>query len=200
MSASILVCVPSAPGAPAGLLATPVSTTKISLTWQAPASGGLPVQNYQVYRGATASSLSQVATVAQPAYTDAAGVPATKYYYAVLASDTGGDLSPLSATVTATTLALPSAPTNVAATSPSKTDVSLTWTAAKSGMPLSSYIVFRGSSASSLTSFKTLAATQTSFNDSTVASGTTYYYAVEAQDTGGNVSPLSAVVAVTTSH
>jgi len=31
-----------------------------------------------------------------------------------------------------------------------------------------------------------------------VAAGATYYYGIEASDTGGNVSPLSAVVSVTT--
>jgi fibronectin type 3 domain-containing protein len=200
MSAIVPVAVPSAPLAPAQLLATPVSTAKISLTWSAPASGGLPIRNYRVFRGATASNLTQVATVAQPAYTDAAGSPATRYYYAVQAADTGGDLSAMSATVSANTLALPSAPTNLAATAPFKIQVSLTWTAAQSGMPLASYTIFRGSSPSSLTSLKVAAATQTSANDTTVTPGTAYYYGIQAKDTGGNISPMSAVVAVTTPH
>ena len=80
------------------------------------------------------------------------------YYYAVQATDTGGDVSPLSATMSATTLALPSAPTNVAATAPSKSQVAVTWTAAPSGMPLASYTVLRGTTASNLTSLKTVSA------------------------------------------
>ena len=198
MSATLPVVVPSAPSAPAGLAATPVSTVKISLSWSVPVSGGLPIRNYSVFRGASPANLSQIATVGQPAYNDASGSPSTTYYYAVQATDTGGDVSAMSATVSATTLALPSAPTNLVATAPSKIQVSLTWTAAQSGMPLQSYDVFRGTSPSTLTSLKVAAATQDWANDGTVSSGATYYYAVQSQDTGGNTSPMSAVVSVTT--
>jgi hypothetical protein len=100
---AIVPSTPSAPSAPSGLLATPVSNTTISLSWSASTSGGLPIQNYRVFRGTTSSNLSQVATVAQPAYTDTSGFSATKCYYAVQAVDTGGNLSPMSATVSATT-------------------------------------------------------------------------------------------------
>ena len=198
MSALVEVTIPSAPAAVTNLTATPVSTSKIGLTWSGAASGGLPIKNYSVFRGATAANLSQVATTGQTAYTDASGSPATTYYYAVQATDTGGDVSPLSAIVSATTLALPSAPTNVAATAPSTSKVAVTWTAAQSGMPLASYIVLRGITASNLTSLKTVSASALSANDTTVSAGDTYYYAVQAKDTGGHLSPLSATVSVTT--
>jgi fibronectin type 3 domain-containing protein len=198
MSAILKVTIPSAPAAVTNLTATPVSTSKISLTWSAAASGGLPIQSYTVLRGATAASLSQMATTGQTTYTDPSGSPSTRYYYAVQATDTGGDVSPVSATMAATTLALPSAPTNVAATAPSKSQVALTWAAAPSGMPLASYTVFRGTTASNLTSLKTVSASQLYVNDTTVSSGNKYYYAVQAKDTGGALSPMSAAVAVTT--
>jgi fibronectin type 3 domain-containing protein len=198
LSSIVPVTVPVGPSAPPALVATPVSTSKISLTWSVPASGGLPIQNYHVFRGATASNLSQIATVSQPAYTDATGSPATTYYYAVQASDTGGDLSPLSGPVSAATLALPSPPTNLAATAPNKVQVSLTWKTAQSGMPLVSYTIFRGSSPSTLSSLKTVSPTATSANDGSVASGVTYYYGMQSKDSGGNISPMSAVVSITT--
>src|ERR1039457_2378545 len=44
---------------PDNLVATPASTSRIGLRWSAPASGGLPIQNYRVFRGATASNLSR---------------------------------------------------------------------------------------------------------------------------------------------
>ena len=196
MSAAVLATAPTGPSVPCGLAATAVSTTKISLSWSPSASGGLPIQNYRVFRGVTALGLSQIATVVQPAYTDTSGSPATKYFYAVEAVDTGGDLSAMSVAVSATTLALPSAPRNLAA-SATKYQVSLTWTAAQSGMPLASYTVFRGSSPSNLISFRVVAPTATSMNDSSVVVNTTYYYGIQAQDTGGNISPMSAIVAVT---
>jgi fibronectin type 3 domain-containing protein len=198
MSALVEVTIPSPPAAVTNLTATPASTSKVNLTWPAAASGGLPIRSYSVFRGTTASSLSQVAATGQTTYTDPSGSPSTRYYYAVQATDTGGDVSPLSATAAATTLALPSAPTNVAATAPSTSKVAVTWTAAQSGMPLASYIVFRGATASSLTSLKTVSSSQLYADDTTVSAGDTYYYAVQAKDTGGNLSPLSATVAVTT--
>jgi fibronectin type 3 domain-containing protein len=198
MSAIVRVTTPAAPSAPAGLLATPIATTKIKLTWSAAASGGLPIQNYRVSRGTTRNNLSQVAIVLLPMYTDPNGTPTTLYYYAVEAADTGGDLSPMSATVSATTLALPSAPTNLIATAISKTAVSLAWTAGPSGMPLSSYSIYRAGSSSGLVQIGQVAATKTAFTDYQLTAGTIYDYAVQAIDTGGNTSPMSAVVKVTT--
>ena len=90
MSDLVEVTIPSAPAAVTALAATPVSTSKISLVWSVASTGGLPIRNYLVFRGATPSSLSQLATVGQPAYTDTSGSPATQYYYAVQAADTGG--------------------------------------------------------------------------------------------------------------
>ena len=198
MSATAAVTVPSAPSAPANLVATPDSTGKVSLTWSPSAGGGLPIQNYHVYRGTTSANLSQVTIVQQTSYNDTSVAAASTYYYAVQATDTGGDVSPMSATVSATTPALPSPPTNLVATANSKTQVGLTWTAAQSGMPLARYIVFRGSSPSTLTQLKTVSAAITSVNDSGLSPGTTYYYGIQSKDTGGNISPMSAVVSVST--
>jgi fibronectin type 3 domain-containing protein len=200
MSAIVQAIVPSTPSAPSGLLATPVSNTTISLTWPASTSGGLPIQSYLVFRGTTSPALSQVATVAQPAYTDASGSSATTYSYAVQAVDTGGNISPMSATVSVTTLALPAAPTGLLAIPLSPTKISLIWSvpATRSGMPLASYSIYRGRSPSSLTSNYVVASTPTATIDDTAALGTTYYYGIQAKDTGGNVSTMSDVVTVTT--
>jgi fibronectin type 3 domain-containing protein len=200
MSAIVTAIVPFAPSAPTGLLATPVSNTTISLTWSAPTSGGLPIQNYRVFRGTTSSNLSQMATVAQPAYTDASGSPATTYYYGVEAADTGGDLSAMSATASAITLAPPAAPTGLLATPVSTTKISIIWSVpeTRNGLPLASYTIYRGRSPSSLTLIQVVATTPTATIDDTATLGTTYYYGIQAQDTAGNISPMSAVVTVTT--
>jgi len=184
---------------PTALLATPISATKISLTWSAAAGAGLPIQNYRVFRGATSSSLSQVASIAQPAYTDASGSPATRYYYAVQAIDTSANLSAMSATVSSATLALPSAPTGLLATPVSTTKINLIWSApaTQGGMPLASYSIYRGTSPSSLTPLQIVATVPTSFTDTSVTPGYSYYYGIQAKDTAGSVSAMSAVVAVT---
>ena len=203
MSVVVQAIVSSTPSAPSGLLATPVSNTTVSLTWSASTSGGLPIQNYRVFRGTTSSNLSQVATVVQPPYTDASGSSATIYYYAVQSTDTGGDLSALSATVSATTLELPSAPTGLIAIPASNTKVSLAWNVppvltTQGGIPLASYRVYRGNSLSTLLHIQVVATTPTVTTDNTVTPDTTYYYGIQAIDTGGNTSTMSDLVEVVT--
>jgi fibronectin type 3 domain-containing protein len=104
----------------------------------------------------------------------------------------------MSAIVSGTTLALPSPPASVTGTAISSVQIKVTWTAAQSGMPLAYYRVSRGSSPSNLTQLIALSPTTTSFTNYPVTSGTTYYYGIQSADTGGNVSPMSAVVKVTT--
>ena len=65
----------------------------------------MPIMSYRIYRGSTPTGLSQVAARTTTSYTDLSLAPSTKYYYAVQEVDSGGNLSPLSATVSATTLA-----------------------------------------------------------------------------------------------
>jgi len=66
--------------------------------------------------------------------------------------------------------------------------VALTWTASSGA---TSYQVYRGTTSGSYTLLGT--ATSTSYNDYTVVSGTTYYYAVKAVN-GSNVSDYSTPV------
>ena len=197
MSATVAATTLALPSAPANPAATAVSTRQISLSWAAGLSG-MPLLGYYIFRGSSPSGLTRVASVGPASYQDYGLNPATKYYYAVQALDSGGNLSPMSPTVSATTLALPSAPASVAATAVSKVQVKVTWSVAQSGMPLASYRIFRGSSTANLTQRAVVRASQTSFTDYPVTAGTTYYYALEAVDTGGNVSTMSAAAAVTT--
>ncbi|HXM42287.1 MAG TPA: hypothetical protein VN924_13625 [Bryobacteraceae bacterium] len=198
MSAIVSATAPALPSAPVKPVATPVSTSAVGLTWSAGPSG-LAVAGYDIFRGTTASSLTQLASRGTAtSYNDSSLTPGTTYYYAVKEVDSGGNLSPMSAVVPVTTLALPSAPANVAGTAISMAEIGVTWAAAHSGMPLASYRVNRGSSPSNLTQLAVLGATTVSFTNYSLAPGTTYYYGIQSTDTGGNVSPMSAVVQVTT--
>jgi fibronectin type 3 domain-containing protein len=183
------------PTAPTNLAGAPASTKQIDLTWS-PGPRGMPIKYYQVLRGTSRSSLSQVGATAQASYTDYGLSPSTKYYYAVQEVDTAGNVSPMSGKVAVTTMALPSAPTNLVATPASSKEIGLTWSPGPSGMPIAYYHVFRGSSASSLSQVASTA--NPSYTDYGLTPATTYYYAVQEVDTGGNLSPPSAVVAATT--
>ena len=90
------------PTAPKKLVATPVSATEIGLTWT-PGSSGLPLTGYYIFRGTSSSTLTQVATTGTTSYTNYSLKPETKYYYAVEEFDQIGNISPMSAIVSATT-------------------------------------------------------------------------------------------------
>jgi fibronectin type 3 domain-containing protein len=205
MSAAAPAVVPTPPSAPTGLVATSTSATMSSLTWNASASGGLPVLYYEVFRGTSPSSLSKVATVTQTSATDTSLVPGTAYYYAVEAEDSGADYSAKSAVVPATQVMLPSAPTGLATAVTSSIpagaaqatySVSLTWSASVSGgLPVEFYQVSRGTSPSSLSQVGSVE--QTSYTDNSVSAATTYYYAVVAADPAGDLSAMSARVPAT---
>src|ERR1039457_3242974 len=187
------------PSIPTNVGGTAVSCQEISLTWSA-STDKIAIAYYHVYRGTSPTNLVQVGgTYSTPtSYPNYSLTPSTKYYFGVKAVDTDGNVSPMSAVVSATTLALPSPPASVTGTAISKVEINVTWTAAKSGMPLAAYRVNRGSSPSNLTQFSALGPTTTSFTNYPVTPGTTYYYGIKSVDRGGNISPMSAVVKVTT--
>jgi chitodextrinase len=195
MSAVVSAATMAMPSAPTQLVATPLSTTNLGLTWAAGASG-LPLTEYRIFRGTSPSNLVQVVVNTKTSYTDSGLTPGTKYYYAVQEEDTSGDLSALSATTSATTVAAPAAPKQLSSTPVSTTNLGLTWVAGPSGLPIGEYRIFRGTSPSNLSQVG--ANTKTSYTDSGLTPGTKYYYATQEEDTSGNLSPLSATVAATT--
>ena len=90
----------------------------------------------------------------------------------------------------------PSAPTGLAALAGTGS-VSLSWTAPAfdGGSPITSYKVYRGTSAGTET-FLANAGTSTSFVDTTAVNGTTYYYKVSAENANGE-GPLSSEASAT---
>jgi F5/8 type C domain/Fibronectin type III domain len=97
--------------------------------------------------------------------------------------------------VTPATASVPSGPTNLTATA-GNTTVALSWTASSSGNP-TSYLVYRGtkSDGEAVTPIATLGGTATSFTDTGLKNGTTYYYYVQASNAVGG-SPTTNEVSV----
>lgn len=63
----------------------------------------MPIARYRILRGTSASSLVQVAIRTAASFSDYPLTAGTTYYYSVEEVDTAGDVSPMSATVHATT-------------------------------------------------------------------------------------------------
>jgi chitodextrinase len=98
-------------------------------------------------------------------------------------------------TVTPATASVPSGPTNLTATAGSGSET-LTWTGSSSGSP-TSYSIYRGtkSDGEATTPIATTNGTTTTFTDTGLKNGTTYYYNVAANNSVG-VSPDSNEISV----
>jgi fibronectin type 3 domain-containing protein len=199
MSAIVPATTPALPVPPATVTATASSTTEVVVTWSASA-GGLQIAHYMVYRGTSASSLSQIAITPNTKYTDTTVVASTTYYYAIQAADAGNPptQSGLSVVASVTTYSPPSVPVLTAAPV-SCTKVALTWSAAvPGGPPIGNYHVYKGASTSTMTQL--VVTPNTWYTDTTDSANTTSYYAVQSSDTGKppDLSAISQPVAVTT--
>jgi acid phosphatase len=84
----------------------------------------------------------------------------------------------------------PSTPTGLSGSSPSPTEIALSWTASVDAVGIARYEVYRDGAWLGTT-------TSTTFSDTTVTAGTTYTYRVRARDAETNVSDYSPGASVT---
>jgi fibronectin type 3 domain-containing protein len=182
---------PTPPSAPRNLAATG-GNAQVTLNWQAPASdGGSPVTNYRIYRGAASGTKTLLTTVgAVLTYTDGAVTNGLTYYYQVSAVNGPGEgakSNEASATPNPPPPppSPPSAPTNLVATG-GNAQVALTWQAPASngGSQITNYRVYRGTTSGGKTLLATLGVV-TSYTDTSVTNGVTYYYQVSAVNSVG---------------
>jgi fibronectin type 3 domain-containing protein len=181
--------VPVPPAAPTNLMAMPGNATVI-LTWTASTGA----TSYNVKRATTdGGPYTQLAAPTSPTYTDSSVTNGTEYFYVVSALNAAGE-SANSAQASATPQApilSPAAPTNLTATA-GDTQVSLNWSASSVA---TSYNVKR--SVTSGGPYTQIAApTSTSYTDTALTNGTTYYYVVSAINLAGESANSAQVVAV----
>ncbi len=166
-------------------------TAQATLTW--PAVTG--ATSYNVYRGTTAGgeAATPLATgVTSTSFTNTGLAAGTTYYYKVSAVNAGGE-GLKSSEVSATTQAVPMAPTSPAIVV-GNSQLVVSWTASSAA---TSYNVYRGTTAGGeATTPLATGITGTSFTDTGLANGTTYYYKVTAVNAAGE-SAKSAEVSAT---
>ena len=181
---------PCSPPTVPAVTATPGNNTVV-LTW--PASPG--AVSYTIARSQTAGTGYGTLGVPTPAngttYTDSQVVNGTTYYYVVTASNgtcSSGNSTEVSASPACNPPNAPTAPTATA----TMTSVTLNWTATPNA---TTYQVKRSTtSGSGYVSLQNVSVT--TFTDTTVVTGTTYYYVVAASN-GFCSSANSPQVAVT---
>jgi fibronectin type 3 domain-containing protein len=178
------------PNAPTGVTAT-AGNAQVSLAWTAV----LGAASYKVKRGTTTGG--PYTTVSSPSvatFTDTNLTNGTTYFYIVTAVNAAGESSNSAEKSAMPALPIPAAPTNFVAAA-ADTQVNLSWTASANA---SSYHVKR-STTSGGPYTQVGAPTTTSFNDTRLTNGTTYFYVVSALNTSGESANSSQASATPTS-
>jgi chitodextrinase len=179
------------PTRPTNLRATSLTAHNVTLAWN-PSTDDSGTFTYRLW-----VSWGSTTTLPQTQTTYSVGlVPANTYSFYVYAVDGSGNVSQRSNTLTVTTPAdttPPSAPV-VSLAGANPTEVSLTWTASTDDGFHIRYQVFVNGSPSSVETLNGLAVVVHGLTPQT-----TYQFTVQARDFyGGNVSPQSNVLTVTT--
>ena len=189
---AVQATVPSAPRTLTGI----ASNSSVKLSWLAPTSnGGSPITGYSVYRGTSAGgeSATPLATnVTATTFTDTSAVNGSTYFYTVAAVNAIGPSAPSNEISALPQATAPSSPLNLVASGGSGL-VSLSWTAPTTdgGSGITGYNIYRGTSAAGEAVVPVASSVGlTSFTDTGLANGTTYFYKVAAVNSVGT-SPLS---------
>jgi len=194
------------PSAPSGLDATATSTTQIGLTWAA-STDNIGVTGYHIERcaGTACSAFVQIGTTTgATTFSDSGLTASTAYRYRLRANDAAGNLSAYSNIAAASTSATvdttpPTAPSSLAATASSTTQIGLAWTASTDNVGVSGYHIERCAGAGCTTFIQVGTTTgATTFSDSGLTISTVYRYRVRANDATGNLSTYSNIAAATT--
>ncbi len=169
----------AAPGAPSAVTAT-AGDNETTISWGAVAGA----TSYNVYRSTTPGGQgTKIAATTTTSYVDATAANGTTYYYQVTADNAAGEgsVSTQSPGVTpAVPVAVPTAPTGMNAT-PGDAQVTINWTAVAGAR---SYNVYRSTGSGSLGA-KVGSSSTTQYVDAAVSNGSTYYYAVTADNAAG---------------
>jgi hypothetical protein len=194
--------------APTGLAAAVIQTPfSVNLTWTnvtaAPPATGKTIQR-ATDPGFTLNVTTFSATTAGAAsYADVFVVSGTTYWYRVRVVGSGSPaaVSTWSTSVSVTPVAALPAPSALSAVvSLSPLSVGLTWVNNASAPPATGVTVQRATDAGftlNVTTFPSLAAISTTYADTTVSAGTTYYYRVQATGVVPIVSLWSNTASVT---
>jgi PQQ-dependent dehydrogenase (s-GDH family) len=179
-----------APTAPAGLAASSVTQSSLTLNWNA-STDNVGVTGYDIFRNGVKINSSLVTSLN---YNVTGLAAATVYQFYVQAKDAAGNTSPNSNTINVTTpdTEAPSAPANLNATNIGQTSLVLNWTASTDNVGVAGYDIYQDG-----LKLNPSLVTGTNYNVSGLSAGTTYQFFVQARDAAGN-SNNSTALQVTT--
>jgi Concanavalin A-like lectin/glucanases superfamily/Bacterial Ig domain/Divergent InlB B-repeat domain/CARDB/Fibronectin type III domain len=175
----------SIPQPPTGISASDGTyTDKVRITWNAVNNA----TSYEVWRDINSTTNGAIKikdSVAGTSYEDTSVTPGTTYYYWVKAKNSDGTSGFSTSNSGYAAIGIPQIPTGISATDGTYTDkVRVTWNAASNA---TSYEVWRDINSTTSGAIKIKdSVTGTSYDDTSVTPGTTYYYWVKARNAGGS--------------
>ena len=169
-----------APSAPTSLSGTAQSSSSIKITWT---DASTNETGFKIYRNGT-----QITTVGEgiTTFTDSGLSANTSYTYQVKATNSVGDSSAISTTVT-TQDTVPTAPSSLSATTVTSSSVKLIWSDNSSNE--TGFRLYRNGS-----SIASLGAGTTTYTDSSLSANTSYTYELRAYNSVGDSSGTSIMV------
>ena len=192
------------PGAPTSLSATVGSTTSIDLSWTAPAdNGGRVISGYKIEVSAD-SGTTWTVLVATTGSTDTTyehsglTIGDTRHYRVSAINSVG--TGAVSNTDSATTAAVPGAPTNLTATAISDSAINLSWTAPANngGSAITGYKIERRLHRSDWTTpVATTGSTATTYSSTGLSRNSNYFHRVSAINTVGTGAASNTAGATT---
>ena len=191
---------PTPPAAPTNLTAVTASSSQIDLSWTDNADNetGFTIERCM---GAGCLDFTQIATAGAnvTSYSNTGLAASTSYTYRVRATNSAGvsDDSNTATAVTQAAPAVPAAPTNLAATAVSKSQINLSWTDNANNETGFRIERCKGSTCTNFALIATTSANVTTFANTGLAKNTTYRYRVYAYNTAGS-SGYSNIAAATT--
>lgn len=194
-SATTSAPTPTIPNAASNLTATVVSSTQINLTWVDNSSNET---GFKVERALSAGGVytTLVTTNANTTSYSVTGLVAgTTYYFRVSAVNSAG-ASAFASTSATTSVAAPAAPSNLSASAVSSSQILLTWTDNSNNE--ASFRIERSTTFSGTYVFIGSApANATSYSDTALPGGATYYYRVMSVNAGGTSAAAGPASATT---
>lgn len=194
-TASATTNTPQPPAAPTGLGASPASTTQINLTWTDNATNE---SNFLVERGTDGVNFTQIASLGANVvgYSSTGLTEATTYFFRVRASNASGN-SAYTNTASATTNSPqpPAAPSSLAASPVSSTQINLTWT--DNATNETGFLIERSIGGGGFSQIASVGANAIAYSNTGLTGGTAYSYRVRATN-GDGQSAYSNTASATT--
>jgi len=195
-AASSFIVSTATPIVVAGLKAVAVSDTRIDVAWTSAAWADTGLVLQRSSSADFSNSVSVQLSAGSTSFSSTGLSAGTSYFYRVAAADRNGAVISTAASTSVSTLFPP--PANLAGRALSTTQISLTWTS--SLYAFAGYVIERSTSSTFTTGVTRLSVANnvTSFTDSDLLAGTTYYYRIRAVFVSGFESVNSIVVSVAT--